>query len=372
MNKAKMTFRFDEHGPQAHSAQKAEDRQRLETAPASGHGKPPGRSEQEPKDTPITYRAVETVDYWGDPFTDHTGTGIALLPEHAEPGGGDYYFRKTRTSWWKVAGSLTGAIVTGALFGFVVLSMFDQEMTVPIPGISVPKQGAAGEAADIPVLGSVITEEQVPLVQVVLPSQSYHFLQYGVFSTAEGVALAQEQLRSAGIAAARDTLDEKRVYAGVSPDREEAKLLSGRLKTGGVHLILHEIALPESATMEYKGDAASLQQYLAQSADLAYMLSSSSAALLGEASPGRQSQEEIGRLRESHQLWTKSAADVRGKLTAAAEAEAKEMEKAMNSAVEAMEEFNEKGEQTMLWEVQNEVMRFILAEQKLVGGQEGP
>lgn len=167
-------------------------------------------------------------------------------------------------------------------------------------------------------------------------------------------------------------MDEKRVYAGVSPDREEAKMLSGRLKTGGVHLILHEIALPESATMEYKGDAASLQQYLAQSADLAYMLSSSSAALLGEASPGRQSQEEIGRLRESHQLWTKSAADVRGKLTAAAEAEAKEMEKAMNSAVEAMEEFNEKGEQTMLWEVQNEVMRFILAEQKLVGGQEGP
>lgn len=370
MNKAKMTFRFDEQGREAPYMETAKERQSNEPIPVQWNKELPDSSYEKPNESPVTYRAVETVDYWGDPFTDHTGTGITVFPEHEAPDGGEYYFRRTRTSWWKVAGSLTGAIVTGALFGFVVLSMFNQEITVPIPGIGVPKQEAAGEAAaNIPVLGSVITEEQAPLVQVVLPSQSYHFLQYGVFSTAEGVELAQQQLRDSGIAAARDTVDEKRVYAGVSPDREEAKMLSGRLKTGGVHLILHEISLPESATVEYNGDAASLQQYLAQSADLVYMLSSSSASLLGEASPSRQSQEEIGQLRESHQLWTKSAAAIRGKLSATAETEAKEMEKAMNSAVEAMEEFNEKGEQTMLWEVQNEMMRFILAEQKIVGVQ---
>ncbi|WP_246021296.1 SPOR domain-containing protein [Paenibacillus lentus] len=359
MNKAKMTFRFDEQGRET---QKNDD-----SFPARSSQEVSNISSEKPNHLSANYRAVETVDYWGDPLTDRAATGIAVFPDQGEPGDGDYYVRRTRTSWWKVAGSLTGAIVTGALFGFVVLSMFNQEITVPIPGIGVPTQKAAGEAADIPVLGSVITEKQAPLVQVVLPSQSYHFLQYGVFSTAEGVELAQQQLRDSGIAAARDTVDEKRVYAGVSPDREEAKLLSNRLKTGGVHLILHEISLPESATVEYNGEAALLQQYLAQSADLVYMLSSSSAALLGEASPSRQSQEEMERLRESHQLWTKSAAAIRGKLSAAIDGEAKEMEKAMNSAVEAMEEFNEKGEQTMLWEVQNEVMRFILAEQKLIG-----
>ncbi|WP_234404891.1 SPOR domain-containing protein [Paenibacillus bouchesdurhonensis] len=367
MNKAKMTFRFDEQGRVARYAGAAGESQKNESSPARSTREVYEISGESRIPPPLTYRAVESADYWGDPLTDQAATGIAVFPEHEKPDGGNYYFQRTRTSWWKVVGSLTGAVVTGALFGFVVLSMFNQEITVPIPGIGVPKQEAAGEAADIPVLGSVISKEQMPLVQVVLPSQSYHFLQYGVFSTAEGVELAQQQLRDSGIAAARDTLDEKRVYAGVSPDREEAKLLSGRLKTGGVHLILHEISLPESATVEYNGDAASLQQYLAQSADLVYMLSSSSAALLGEASPTRQSQEETGQLRESHQLWTKSAALIRGKLSASAEGEVKEMEKAMNSAVEAMGEFNEKGEQTMLWEVQNEMMRFIMAEQKLVG-----
>ncbi|WP_230202407.1 SPOR domain-containing protein [Paenibacillus ihumii] len=372
MNKAKMTFRFDDQGRKARNTEETRDQHRGGLSPAHGNDHSPGSAYGDSVEGPVTYRAVETGDYWGDPFTDHTGTGVAVFPEHMEPGGGgDYYIRRTGTSWWKVAGSLTGAILTGALFGFVVLSMFNQDITIPIPGIGVPKQEAAGEAADIPVLGSAVTEEQAPLVYVVLPSQSYHFLQYGVFSTAEGVELAQEQLRASGIAAARDTVDEKRVYAGVSPDREEAKLLSGRLKTGGVHLILHEISLPESAAVAYNGDAESLQQYLAQSADLAYMLSSSSAALLGEASPSRQSPEEIAQLRESHQLWTKSAAAIRGKLAAAGEAEAKEMEKAMNGAVEAMEEFNEKGEQTMLWEVQNEMMRFILAEQKILRANEG-
>lgn len=366
MNKAKMTFRFDEQGREARYTVAAGEGQKNESISVKSSQEVPKTSNNDLNQISANYRVVETEDYWGDPLTDRAATGIVVFPEYEEPGGESYYFRKTRTSWWKVVGSLTGAIVTGALFGFVVLSMFNQEITVPIPGIGVPRQEAAGEATDIPTLGSVIIEEQPPLVQVVLPSQSYHFLQYGVFSTAEGVELAQQQLRDSGIAAARDTVDEKRVYAGVSPDREEAKLLSGRLKTGGVHLILHEISLPESATVEYNGDVASLQKYLAQSADLVYMLSSSSAALLGEASPSRQSQEEMGQLRESHQLWTKSAAAIRGKLSAAVDAEAKEMEKAMNSAVEAMGEFNEKGEQTMLWEVQNEMMRFILAEQKLM------
>ncbi|MNJ45583.1 hypothetical protein D3C77_406850 [compost metagenome] len=353
MNKAKMTFRFDEQERESRNKGAGSDRKE---APL-------------PSDVnKVVYRAVETSDYYGDPFTDHTGTEMSVFPGNEELDGKEYYYRKTTTSWWKVAGSLTGAIMTGALFGFVVLSMFNQEITVPIPGIGVPKHNAAGEAVDVPVLGSIAIEEQAPLVHVVLPSQSYHFLQYGVFSTAEGVQLAQEQLRSSGLAAARDTVDEKRVYAGVSPDREEAKLLSGRLKTNGVHLILHEITLPETAAIQYSGDVASLQQYLAQSADLAYMLSASSASLLGDSVPSRQSPEEIGQLLESHQLWTKSAAAIRGMLPSEAETVAREMEKAMNSAVEAMEEFNQKGEQSMLWEVQNEMMRFILAEQKIVTG----
>ncbi|WP_410771847.1 SPOR domain-containing protein [Fontibacillus sp. BL9] len=322
------------------------------------HGEPipPGQS----------YRTVEMTDDWGDPFTDYTGTGGTILPSYTA-------VREHRTSWWKVAGSLTGAIVTGALFGFVVLSMFNGEVTVPIPGISVPNQTSAGESAtDIPVLGPIIglddTESSAGMkVNIALPPQSYHFLQYGVFSTAEGVELAQKELQNSGIAAARDTVDGKRVYAGVSSDREQAKLLSSQLKTAGVHLILHEISLPSSAEIVFDGDVTLLEKYFAESAELVGLLSSLSASRLVETDPQALPAEEIEELRQKHQSWTESAAIVRGKQPEEFAAEASEMEKAMNSAVEAMAEYNKKQVKTLLWEVQDEVMSFILAEQKMVG-----
>lgn len=313
-----------------------------------------------------TYRAVELAEDWGDPFTDYTGTHGMVVPSY-----GNHVPR--RTSWWKVAGSLTGAIVTGALFGFVVLSMFNGEVTVPIPGISVPNQTAAGEAVtDIPVFGPIIEEDNAGSgssapVNIALPEQTYHFLQYGVFSTAEGVQLAQKELQDSGIAAARDTIDEKRVYAGVSPDREQAKLLSSQLKTAGVNLILHEIALPTSAEVVFNGDVVSLERYFAQSAELVGLLSSLSASRLVEVTPQMLTAEELGQLGQSHQMWTESAAAIRGQQPEAFAAEASEMEKAMNSAVEAMAEYNKKGAKTLLWEVQDEIMSFILAEQKVVG-----
>ncbi|MNI51105.1 hypothetical protein D3C73_1058130 [compost metagenome] len=273
-----------------------------------------------------------------------------------------------------MAGSLTGAIVTGALFGFVVLSLFNQEVTIPIPGFSNPtEQSAEGVISDVPVLGTISElssspDERVEVAPVLidLPAQTYHFLQYGVFSSAAGVELAQKELQDSGIAAARDDVDKKRVYAGVSTDREQAKLLSSQLKSVGVNLILHEITLPSTASVEYDGDKASLELYLAQSAELVKLLSSSSASLLVESEPAIQSPDEIKALRESHQLWTESAAIVRGHLTLTKESDANEMEKAVNSAVVAMGEYNKKGAKTLLWEVQNEMMRFIMAQQRML------
>ncbi|MNO12644.1 hypothetical protein D3C76_22570 [compost metagenome] len=388
MNKAKMTFRFDEHGREDVSAQNnaAKDsyvNPRHYIAEPSWHqNADEGEEHWKDRSTPsgmeennspyhTTYRTVDHMEDWGDPFTDYTGTGGTVIPSYPSP---PYSVRPTRTSWWKVAGSLTGAIVTGALFGFVVLSLFNQEVTIPIPGFSNPtEQSAEGVISDVPVLGTISElssspDERVEVAPVLidLPAQTYHFLQYGVFSSAAGVELAQKELQDSGIAAARDDVDKKRVYAGVSTDREQAKLLSSQLKSVGVNLILHEITLPSTASVEYDGDKASLELYLAQSAELVKLLSSSSASLLVESEPAIQSPDEIKALRESHQLWTESAAIVRGHLTLTKESDANEMEKAVNSAVVAMGEYNKKGAKTLLWEVQNEMMRFIMAQQRML------
>ncbi|MNI10920.1 hypothetical protein D3C73_640480 [compost metagenome] len=314
-----------------------------------------------------TYRVVEHNQDWGDPFTDYTETGGAVVP--------DYLVKSPspRTSWWKVAGSITGAIVTGALFGFVVLSLFNQEVTIPVPGSSTFAQSAADGASDVLVIGGISDqpnlwreEEAVAKVKVQLPDQGYHFLQYGVFSTSEGVELAQKELQDSGIAAARDTVDTKRVYAGVSTDREQAKLLSSQLKSAGVHLILHEISFPTMVNVEFDGDQANLERYLMQSAEIVKFLSDLSASHLVESKATALSSNEIKTLGGSHQQWTESAAAVRGHLSARLEGNASEMEKAINSAVEAMGEYNKKGAKTLLWEVQNEIMRFILAQQSML------
>lgn len=424
MNNAKMTFRFDGEG--------------REIRPVRPEGPEPTVFESEEKEefrdlTRSRFRAIETVEEWGDPFTDHMGMGVTVFPGgrgrrnssedrknrddwHREDnryreqwyedregryperdnwyedegwsggtgreyemtagisGHSPHYSRPGRTSWWKVAGSLTGAIVTGALFGFVVLSLFNQEIQVPIPGIGVPKQTDSGEAASLPAMAEVggaeeAAEENVPRISLALPEQTYYFLQYGVFSTAQGVQLAQEELQASGIAAARDTVDEKRVYAGVSTDREQSKLLSGQLKAAGVHLILHEISFPATASVEFSGEPEAVQGFMAQSAELVSLLSSASASLLTDAAPKPQSAEEIERLGQKHQAWTESASAIRGKWSIGQESYAGEMEKAINGAVEAMGEYNKSGAKTLLWEVQNEMMGFIMAEQSLVGGE---
>lgn len=378
MDKAKMTFRFDDGQQRRRGMEESPPRMvpaaemKPEALPPaeepaeSVSGGEPRHREESPSGGETVYRPVDIVDDWNDPFTDYTGTGGAILPS--------YTTRKPRTSWWKVAGSLTGAIVTGALFGFVVLSMFNGDVSVPIPGVSVPDRSSAGHSADVPVFGEIggdpgNGENAGMPVNIALPGQTYHFLQYGVFSTAEGVELAQRELEASGIAAARDTVDEKRVYAGVSSDREQAKLLSGQLKTAGVHLILHEIALPSSAEILYNGDVTALERYFARSAELIDWLSTLSASRLVEVKPQLLSAEEQSELGERHQRWTESAAAVRDNQPEAFALEAGNLEKAMNSAVEAMGEYQKKGAKTLLWEVQDEIMSFILGEQKMVGGQ---
>lgn len=388
MNNAKMTFRFNEQDREMPRQSMQEPVRRSNPPEISnsftgnvdyvradvddewltyGHrpDREPDRKIHENADSVPVYQAIDQPEDWGDPFSDYTSTGGMVLPSYTSP-------PPRRTSWWKVAGSLTGAIVTGGLFGAVVLAMFNQELTVPLPGANVPTQASAGEQRDIPVMGLIeeepaAEEAEGMLVNIALPQQTYHFLQYGVFSSAGGVELAQQELKESGIAAARDTVDEKRVYAGVSSDREQAKLLSSQLKATGVNLILHEVVLPASVEVHFDGDVTEIERYMAQSAELVGLLSSLSASRLSEVLPKALSSEEVAELGEKHQLWTESAAAVRGKLPDAFAEGSTVMETAMNSAVEAALEYNKKNAKTLLWEVQDEVMSFILEEYKMMG-----
>lgn len=107
------------------------------------------------------------------------------------------------------------------------------------PGAAAVQNQNAG-TANQPVAGDTGLPNAGPAgseaarIQVAVAAQSYYLLQYGVFSTPDGAAQAQQELLTAGLAAGLDPSEGNRVYAGISPDREQAKLLSSGLKNQGL------------------------------------------------------------------------------------------------------------------------------------------
>lgn len=320
----------------------------------------------------VTYQPIDTSN-WGDPFVDHVDLGGGIYPVGAPPGveqletsSSQYNYRKRTTNWWKLSGSIAGAVMTGVLFGAVVLAVFNQDITMPVPTGGVPSQSDPTTSVSSTTPNPNESSTSIPPVGIKLPDKTYYFLQYGVFSTAQGVQLAQEELRASGIAAARDTVDEKRVYAGVSSEREQAKLLGNELKTKGVNLIIHEVVFPRAAVVPFQGEAALLENYVESSVAIVDLLSTASADRLQQAKAKALDEAELKALQKAHQEWIASATGIQGKLAGKQLEAVTVMDKSIHSAVEAMSEFNKKGAKPLLWEVQNELMKFILAEQHML------
>ncbi|CAM3083761.1 SPOR domain-containing protein [Paenibacillus sediminis] len=393
MNKARMTFRFgNESGPVQAEEMSQEKNQSLSdpSSPALLHS-----------------RSIDLYEGWSDPFEQHSEyqyysepssdkdvnhsdeictetvrspqqydwdsesdrPDMVDLTHHADDVSISY--RSSRPpSWWKVFGSVIGAIFTGALFGFVVLSLFNGEVQVPAPKpvssvtpngesnnsavTSADKQGSALEA-------STGVAAKIP---VDVQAQSFYMLQYGVFSNEKGVSQAKEDLANEGVAAQNDLNNENRVYAGVAPDREQAKLLSSQLQTQGVSLYVREIQIPEIKEAQFSGEADTFNSFFTESADLVNVLSRTSASLLAENTPKPLASSMMNEIVNKHQKWTETVNLWQQGLSQQQREAGKLMEKAMNSAVTSITEFNKNSSKAHLWEVQNAMMQYILQEKK--------
>lgn len=281
-----------------------------------------------------------------------------------------YYRSRKPTSVWKVAGSITGAIVTGVLFGAVVLSMFndgdsDQAPNTSEIGSQATDSQSSGNAS---VNESLINEETTGEASVVVavPQQTFYMLQYGVFSSAERAEQAKGELTQSGIAAFGDSSPENRVYAGVSPDREQAKLLSSQLKNEGVELYVREITLPGAQSAVFAGEAAALDIFFEMSGELTDKLSSLSASLLGLESPGPVDAETMNTITGLHLQWTEAVKLAASGLSPEIGAGLTSMEQEMNGAITALTEYNKNRSKGHLWEIQAGMMNYIMGQRKLV------
>lgn len=255
-------------------------------------------------------------------------------------------------------GSVTGALVTGALFGMVILSFFNREGAVD-PGSKIPaNQAVSAVTGQQGVAGS---EQQI---QATTTGGSYYALQYGVFSSPERAEQAKVELSQAGIAAGSDPEDGNRVYAGISADREEAKLLSSRLKAEGVELYVKEIVNPEVNPAVFGGKAEDVQHFFASGSALVEQLSTLSIQQLGRSVPESVSTETMTSLQNQHQLWLTGLNSIAPGLSADVQPYVSAMEKSMASAVTAIAEYNKNPANVHMWSVQSDLMEYVLQQKK--------
>lgn len=296
MNKTKMTFRFDQQLPETSREDKLQvlpyknesimNEQRETDNPHKGTE----RNREMEKNTVTTQESkinepedrnkrissrrfaptLRVQEGWDDPFgrSAASWSDAEVLPdsleedEEAYHSGEEYRRRPPHPSRWKLVGSVASALVTGGMFGYIMLLLFNGGGMVPGSDPSVEEAVPVfKESVGVDTISAKENSVPVTVIEAQVPPQTYYLLQYGVFSTPERALQAKEELLKAGIAAGGDTEDQNRVYAGISPDREQAKLLSNQLKTQGVELYVRELELPGFEKAAYGGEGDKLTSF---------------------------------------------------------------------------------------------------------------
>lgn len=279
-----------------------------------------------------------------------------------------YYRPRTPASFWKMIVSVSAAVITGLLFGYMLLSMFDGENKGENPAAEqLGNQNAGNPVMDDSSRG--VESELNPAVTeapIHIPGQLFYMLQYGVFSTSERASQAIAELERAGIAASGDLDQENRVFAGISPDREQAKLLSHQLMAEGVELYVKEITLPGLESATFAGEGQTLKHYFTVSGQLTSELSKLSASLLEMPEAQTVSSENMNTITNLHQQWIQAWPLLSAGLGPESEIVLQVMEQSMNSSITALFEYNKNQSKGHLWEIQTGMMNYVMGQKKLL------
>ncbi|MFD0713963.1 SPOR domain-containing protein [Paenibacillus sp. GCM10027626] len=269
-------------------------------------------------------------------------------------------YRSSRgPSWYKVFASVAGAVATGALFGYLLLGLFmngDATNNDALPAASGLTDTASNESGKsaAPAAKNATSESKQPLLNVALPAASYYMIQYGVFSNREGMEEATAELRGQGWAAAEMvTGDDFRVYAGISKQRENALLLSGKLVDKDLYV--KEVGVPALTKILFHGEAATVQAFFAKTEDLIQTLDNFTLEKLGL---GMQSGAGW---KDAHQQWTRSLPEMEtGVQDEAGKAALRKIAQALNNAAVAAGEYERKASDSHLWAIQTAIMETVM------------
>lgn len=247
--------------------------------------------------------------------------------------------RRGGPSWLRIFLSVAGAIVTGALFGYIVLALFTGEPLLPAGGGDDPASSAAVQAgggiatspaaspagaggassaagaakANAAAKEGAAKEPQGGTTDAVrdakVPSSVSYLLQYGVFQNGDSMNEAVKELAAQGIAAATDTSDGFRVYAGIAATKADAEQLAAVLTDSELYvkaLDNRALDLPQTAA------AVSWAAYLEASDGLGRLLGGESAKLLAQGGRKPLGEQAAADIKSAQRQWEQSTAGMDG------------------------------------------------------------
>ena len=287
---------------------------------------------------------------------------------------------------FKLIATVSAAVITGLMFGWLALSLFTEGTVPGLPNLSEPaSKSSSGEGAnDVPPstapqnsetvtgtggenVGSEPAAAENGLLEVNLPARTYFVLQHGIFSTKEGAQSAQAALENQGFASASEQRERIHVYAGLAATRADANALKLKLEQSDAEVFVKEYSIPAVRHIQWEGGASDEAAGYFHSADeLVGLIARVTAVRInsGEAMPFDD--ETIGKIAEHHRAWSASASAAAAGLQTADQDTLKRMDNAINTAVMLMSEYNRSPSVSYLWQAQAAVTQYILLENGLL------
>lgn len=282
--------------------------------------------------------------------------------------------------WIRLIASVAGAVVTGVVLGLFVLTLFTDGDADPLPADAeqplqtgedgaqapvdvsfgdIPPESDTNGAADAGGM-STVTNPEWSVVSV--PGGSYHMIQYGVFSSAEGARTAVRELSDLGLAGAAGGRNGSwYVYAGVSEDKDDILGLAQQLKQRDFDIYIKQLDIPPVERLQWNGeDASKVTSYFEQAHVLVSKVSALTLLHLQEAQPTGLESTSLESIAGTHQQMMILSSQIAGGFEEVEATRFQAMNNAMNTAVDSMNAYNRNPSRSFLWQAQTAVMRFLL------------
>lgn len=331
----------------------------------------------------IPTRPLESKQYQEPQIDPEVWSSWTNTEQRIEMELGPRIVKSSTTPWFRIATSVAAAVITGIAFGFFVLSMFTNNdvSTGNLPENTLTKQSAQTshtESKDTETVqahadsakasqSTAGTGGNVNATPLRIAAKSYTFLQNGVFSTLQSAQSAQSELKKKGFASALQQGDKTIVYVAFASSRDEALSISQPLKDQKLEVYIKNMDIPAVASIRWNGSKPELLgSYIAQGDKLIQMLSGLTIVHLAEKNHTPLDDSTIQGIRSAHQTLTTLA----GTLNESADKEVnpliEQMDTALSSAVQSMEEYKKNPSAAMLWQTQSSMMQYILSQKDLL------